>query len=201
MAITITEEELLKANTYMSIAAKESLTRYAAELCVEPVEIATSSGEAVPPRYRENRRLRQQFLYGILARYYLQRSFKEQEIEYTNPKTGAKALTAVRQLMDTEDYDEWAGSHVINQIERFKRGHSQEAANAAFDLLYDFKALEMMFLGAIRDELEKQNDFLPRVSDLLASQITPDSLQAMLGDIENMQAQIEEVRHGNHTEE
>ena len=201
MAITITEEELLKASTYISVAAKESLTRYAAELCVEPVEMKSGAGDALPPRYRENRRLRQQFMYGILGRYYLHREYKEQEIEYTDPATKKSAITAVKQLMDTEAYDEWAGSHVINQIERFKRGHSQEAANAAFDLLYDYRALEMMMMGAIRDELEKQNDLLPRIVDYMASTMTPEALQSMMGDIESMQQQLEGMKRHADTAE
>lgn len=194
MAIIIDEKDILNANTYIGLMQKDVLCRNIAELCVEPVEVKVN-GEAGPNRYRENRRFRQQFLYGVLAKFYLKKDFNEQEIEYTD-SNGKRTVTTVNYLMDTDDCNEWAASHVFNQIERFKRGYSKEVSNAAYDLLYDFKSFEMMLLGAIRDELEKENDLLGRVADYIFAQFSPENVQSALNEIESLQKQIEEVKNG-----
>ena len=46
----------------------------------------------------------------------------------------------------------------MNQLERLKKAADKTALNTIFDLLYDYKAIEMMLTGAIRDELEAHND-------------------------------------------
>lgn len=164
-AIEITAEDVKKAKTFTSIAAKEVLTRAVAHFCVEPVEINSEETGTLPPMFRENRKLRQQFQMGILANL-LGREYPLQTVKI-HGDDGAQEQ-GLAWCMDKDEYDKWAGSHVINQLERLKKGADKETANLVFDFLYDYKAIEMMVSGAIRDELEELNDPLNRVMRLLS---------------------------------
>lgn len=157
--IKITAEDIKNATTYTELGIKEVLARNIASLLMEPVEINVDGNSALPPMYRENRKLRQQYQMGILATM-LHR-------EYTLEKVKIKTDdgTEERQLawcMSADDYNVWASSHVMNQLERLKKGKDGVDVNKIFDLLYDYKALEMMLSGAIRDELEERNDLFNR---------------------------------------
>lgn len=70
--ITITEADLAKASTYIPIESKDRIARIVAAFCVEPAD-----GENGAPVYRENRKLRQMFLMGILAEMYLHRDYRD----------------------------------------------------------------------------------------------------------------------------
>ena len=84
--------------------------------------------------------------------------------------------------MQLSEYDDWAGSHVINQLERLKKDKTKKVSNTVYDLLYDYKAFEGMIFGAIRDELEARNDALHRAAAVLC-EITPDMIKNAVGEI------------------
>lgn len=157
--VEITAEDIQNATTFTSLSIKEVVARAIARLCIEPVEIISDDGEPLPTMFRENRKLRQQFQMGILANL-LGREITLQKLKIrTDDGVEEKALAW---CMDEDEYNEWAGSHVINQLERLKKGADKELANRVFDFLYDYKAIEMMISGAIRDELEAHNDLFNR---------------------------------------
>lgn len=152
--INITAEDIAKAVTYTDLEIKEVLARGIAQLCIEPVEVVSDDAEALPPMYRENRKLRAQFQMGILASL-LQREFTKQMVT-VHGEDGDKEQP-LAWCMDADDYRLWASSHVMNQLERMKKAKGADA-DRIFDLLYDYKAIEMTISGAIRDELEALND-------------------------------------------
>lgn len=169
-AITITEEEVANASTYVSLESKAEISKIIAIFCVEPVK--SEDGLVV---YRENRKLRQMFMMGILAEMYLHREYKMQTVKLE----GDEEAKEVRLLMDLDDYDVWASSHVMNQLERLKKDKTKKVSNYVYDLLYDYKAFENFVYGAIRDEIEKQNDPMRRAMALLGAALTPENLKAM----------------------
>lgn len=171
--ITITEADLAKASTYIPIESKDRIARIVAAFCVEPADAENGA-----PVYRENRKLRQMFLMGILAEMYLHRDYRIQRV-----KLGESGEEQdVRLLMQLSEYDDWAGSHVINQLERLKKDKTKKVSNTVYDLLYDYKAFEGMIFGAIRDELEARNDALHRAAAVLC-EITPDMIKTAVGEI------------------
>lgn len=100
--IKITAEDIKNATTYTELGIKEVLARNIASLLMEPVEINVDGNSALPPMYRENRKLRQQYQMGILATM-LHR-------EYTLEKVKIKTDdgTEERQLawcMSADDYN------------------------------------------------------------------------------------------------
>ena len=146
-SITITEKDILDAADYIPISVKEQFTRAVAFICLEPVEVKYDDAP-LPTMFRENKKIKAQYLMGILATL-LQKEFAVQKL------TSGEDLPM---CMDETDYDKWATSHVMNQLERLKKCKNQAVVNKLFDMLYDYKAFEMMLTGAIKDEVEVRND-------------------------------------------
>jgi hypothetical protein len=153
--INITAEDIKNASAYTSLPAKEVLTRSVAQFCIEPVEVKADDSTPLPPMFRENRKLRSQFMMGILASL-LGKEYTLQTVKIRGDESAEEHQLAW--CMDEDDYQLWASSHVMNQLERLKKSKDTETVNKVFDFLYDYKAIEMMLLGAIRDELDVAND-------------------------------------------
>lgn len=153
--VNITEKDIENAVLYTKLSGKEQIARSIGQLCVEPVEVVSNETETLPPMFRENRKLRQQFQMGILA-FLLRREYPQQTVKIKG-EDGASE-TPIALCMDEDCYDEWAESHVMNQLERLKKSSNKEMVNRIFDILYEYKAFELMISGAIRDELEVLND-------------------------------------------
>lgn len=182
--ITITEEDILGAQTYTPLSAKELLTRAIAALCVEPVEVKAEENESLPPMFRENRKLRHQFQMGILATL-LRREYPLQKVTYRHSEDGEEH--ELTWCMDEDEYDIWAMSHVMNQLERMKKSGNKTVVNRLFDLLYDYKAIELMLTGAIRDELEAHNDIFNRAMQFFSVSATQAAMNSLVeGELRNL---------------
>lgn len=153
-SVIITEDDILNAATYVGISIKEQFTRDVAVICLEPVNVEYD-GQPLPTMVRENKKIKAQYLMGTLATL-LQRDFPVQKLASGEELSGC---------MDEAEYDAWAGSHVMNQLERLKKSKNSEMVNHLFDLLYDYKAFEIMLNGAIKDELEVRNDVFNRAME------------------------------------
>ena len=173
--VTITPEDIEKARTYMPIGHKAAVTELMAQLCVRYVENEAHGADMqLPARAVEDRATRAQCLMGILAGWYFHKDFPTAGVSYRG-EDGSLVTKPIACCMDTATLDEWAGSHVINQLERLKK--EKKAANKVYDLLYDFRAFELMLNGAIRDELDKRNDPALRMSEMMAVQVSPEAMQ------------------------
>jgi len=182
--ITITEEDILNAQTYTPITAKELLARAVASLCIEPVEVKSNETDALPPMFRENRKLRHQFQMGILATL-LHREYALQKIRYSGED--ADSEHELTWCMDEDEYDLWAMSHVMNQLERMKKSANKVVVNRLFDFLYDYKAIELMLTGAIRDELEAHNDIFNRAMQFFSVSATQAAMNSLVeGELRNL---------------
>lgn len=192
--VTITAEDIANAMTFMPLASKEVLTRSMAVFCVEPVEVKGTDGEPLPTMFRENRKLRHQIQMGILATM-LNRNFELQSVKYrTEEGTAEEKLSW---CMDAAEYDKWASSHVVNQLERLKKCKDSETVNKVFDLLYDYKATELMLSGAIRDELEARNDVLNRAMQYLTNAAVQSAMDGLMnGEIRRALEEREEKKDG-----
>lgn len=188
--IIITEEDVLNANTYIPSADKEEFARNIAVLCAEPVEVRVGDADvALPNRARENRRLRHQFQMGLLATY-LRKDFHYQMVKFNGGEEAPLTM-----CMEASECDEWASSHVFNQLERIKKGKNHEAANKVFDLLYDYKSLESMISVAIRDELDAINDPLTRIMQYLITETSTEVLKKAMYEMgAQAEAEMKEIK-------
>jgi hypothetical protein len=168
-AINITEQDILNAAAYIDIGVKEEFTRAVAFACLEPVEVQ-NDGESLPTMFRENKKIKAQYLMGTLA-ILLQKPFEPQKLKSGEELSGC---------MSEADYNLWASSHVMNQLERLKKGKQGEVVNKLFDLLYDYKAIEMMLTGAIKDELEVRNDPFNRAMQFFSNSALQAAMDSMV---------------------
>lgn len=204
MAIIITEADIRKSRVYVPLKLKETLSRVIGHLCIEPVANPKSTAlQPMPNYYRENRMLRQQFMMGILAHCYLNRDYKLAEIGGFTSPDGGEMKRPLNFCMDGDDYDEWAGSHVINQLERMKKSKDRYAADnksytigdAVYDLLYDYKGFEKMILGAIQDELTMLNDPCDRLSSMMAMQTGPEVMETARAEMTKLFGSLRDAVH------
>lgn len=190
MAVEITREIIQNARTYMPIAAKERLAEEIAEWTVDPVEVSKEEFIPVPPVYKENRALKYMFLMGILCRYYLQIEFDCQSIRLME-----NGVHVGDQPIDfypsQEAYDKLAESVIMNQLERLKKSE-KDISNIIFDFLYDFKILENMVNGEIKDYVAQKNDVVSRVVETLGAVTSETNLKTLSENLNVLQKELAE---------
>jgi len=164
MCKAITEETLEKANTYVPLQKKLDFVTKSAESCFDFVEIAV--GDSRTRYYKESPGMKKRFLMGFLLKEYLHMSFEPIEGE--------------THLMYADEYDAYAGSHIINQLNRLKKS---ELRDKAFDLLADYQEVEKLFGAEIRSLLEAANEPVHRASvmlkELVEQSMTPDGMEEL----------------------
>ena len=179
--ITVTREMLTAASDYLPNAQKEAWVSANAPKCFDRLAI-TADGEAMPPMYMVNEGLKRRYLMAAFAGLYL--------------KQEAEADGENQALMSEADYDAWAGSHVFNQIERWKR--DAELRDKCFDLLADFKDLEKRFTAQIVGLLNVQNDAVMRQAEYSRNAVKElpavlEALKALQGGGESKEAEANGV--------
>ena len=170
--VEITREMLTAARDYVPLSEKEAWAAESAAKCFDRLEI-TAGGERLPAMYAVNSSRRSRYLMGALAGLYFGVSFDAEE--------GDPAL------MREDCYDAWAGGHVLNQLERWKR--DPEARNKCFDLAADFKDLEKRFSAQLMNLLNVQNDPVARQNELTAAAVR--ELPGVLGEIRALRGNSE----------
>lgn len=181
--ITITGGMIKKANTYIPVMEKQRMVEAIAPLCVAKVKLSyvptganDDEAKAAPDRHQEVKCLTNLFLMGILAHEYLRVPYEGDE-----PKEGYRHLQ-----MPANIYDQWAGSHVMNQLERLKK--DKELTEVIFDLMYDYKELRFLLTNEIETILGHNNDPVWRLMDAFNHAVTAE----VNGAIEPMIAQAKE---------
>ena len=188
--ITIREKDIEQAKDYMPVAVKEQMARLLSVLCIEEIpNPASTSAQPLPDLVRENRRMRQQCLYGVFVLWYMAKSEDLQMAEYLD-KTGEKHEQPINYCLSADATDRWAGSHVFNQIERMKRSKTN-ASEKAYDIMYDFKLFENIFLGAISDEIRGRNDPALRMVQLMNMQANPEDIKQLINSVEAYKTALE----------
>lgn len=195
--IIITEKDIKEAKTYMPISIKETMARLMAKLCLENIENPQSTEiQPLPGMSRENRMLRQQMTMGVLAQWYLGREIAQQKISFQG-KDGKTTESTVNFCVDVATFDNWAESHVMNQLERLKQSKTEGVRNKVFDLLFDLRCFENMLFGAIRDELEVRNDPCGRISQMMNMQASPETFEKALEVLRESEAVMKARRDGH----
>lgn len=194
MAVTITQEDVKKAKSYLPAETKEALARLMAKLCTRIVENDASTAETTLPPVRVEDRLRRlQCLNGVLCGFYFGGKFEK--LKLTLPKEdGGTEEREIEGVMSLEALDDWCSGHPKNQLERLKK--EKAVANKVYDILDDFKQFEIMLNSAIREELEMQNDPALRLSLMIAAQASPEAVRETLKTLEDLRDQTEGADNG-----
>ena len=182
MATTITIEDVKNARSYMPMLHKVAIANLMAKLCVNVVENdAANAPVHLPPMRVEDRARRLQCLHGVLAGWYFGGQFEKEKLAYKD-SDGKTQEREIELCMSIDALDKWLDGHPMNQLERLKK--DKQVANKVYDILYDFKAFELILNGAIHDEIEMANDPAIRIAEVLAVQTTPEQFKETLSMLE-----------------
>lgn len=174
----ITPEMVKRANCYVDLLTKSAIAAQGAKQCVTTVHIQLENTAApVPDRAQENVLVKARLMMGMLAAYYLKIPFEGQDDDLAMP---------------LNIYDQWAASHVMNQLERMKS--NAEVRDKVFDLLTDFKEWQKMLNTEIYALLKHRNDTCTRILEMMEKQSTPEAFQNAVGEIQRLQDEIQKIR-------
>lgn len=179
--LKLTPEELIfRARSYLPMAQKREFVERVAPKCVNLVSLgAAENGEKqnvmLPDMHMENTERKARFLMGALVKLYLKIDFDGAEGD--------------PDLLSWDDYDRFAGNHVINQIERMKS--DRDVRDKCFDLLQDYRVLEKMLNTEVYGMLQVQNDPLTRFLAYMQMTTTPENIRKMQEQTEKLQAELQ----------
>lgn len=177
--IIITEEAFAGMRDYVPLREKLRFLDEAADGCFDRMELKIAVGAdslPMPPLYKENAGLKARMLMGAFVRLYVGAEFEADE--------------RCPWLMSEAEYDRWAGSHVMNQIRRFKKKDGA-LRDKAYDLLADWAELEQRFGYEVRAMLEVMNEPVSRMMMAAQQQTTPEVLQNLKNEMERAQKELE----------
>lgn len=194
-SVNITPEIVASAKSYVPVSEKQMVSRAVAFFCCEAVQPDGGDSMAELPKLplmvQENRKLRQQFQMGILADY-LGAEYPFEVAEMTDPD-GKKQESPLVHCMAEEEYDRWAASHVMNQMERLKKSKESGVADKVFDILYDYKNYENMISVAIRDYMDQMNNGFNRVAQYVSMFASEEMSQAVMKSLMQSKEEVHEA--------
>lgn len=173
MAKQVTEEIVRNANVYIPLKLKASLAKNLANECIEKIEVEYKD-EMLPPIYKENQEKRMLVGMIVLLREYLKLLDKEE-----------KQFTSV-------DYDEWGGSGILNQLNRYKSSKDAEVRDKAYDILDDYREFYRMLGAEINAQTAVKNDLIYRALQYFDGKMTPEYFEQSLKDLRDVQMEAEE---------
>lgn len=141
----LTRELMQKANTYMPLVQKTILAEMIARMCLKTVKPLNEKDTVddfliIPAVVGEDNYKKECMLLNTLLSHYF---------DIKIPK------------MTADVYDKYMGSHIVNQLERYK--NDKEFQHKAFDILTDYKTIRRMVESELYNLKIKENDLAERV--------------------------------------
>lgn len=164
--IIITKDIIDNATDYVPLQLKAEIAESIAQSCTANVAMSRvgKNGEQNPLPYRcqERQLVTNLYMMGILAREYLHIPYDgEDDSVEDNPYYGL--------MMPANTYDLFAGSHILNQLEKLKG--DKDCRDKVFAILYDYRQFQRMVLDEIRCIVEHRNDVVYRLLEALESDV------------------------------
>ena len=169
MARQLTEDNIRHASTYLPLNQKARMAKKFAEDCIEKVELKYKD-EILPPMYKENVQMRMLWGLCVLLTSYLKVFDKESGEDFRSA-----------------DYDEWGGTAVLNQLNRFKSSKDAEVRDKAYDILDDYREFYGMLGKEINSILSAKNDLMLRALAYFDGKRTPEYFEQSLKDLRDVQ--------------
>ena len=173
MAKQLTEEIIRNAETYIPISQKITMAKNFAAECIEKVEIKHKD-EVLPPVYKENVQMRMLWGMFVLLNSYL-RIYESEDGKFRN-----------------SDYDEWCGTAILNQLNRFKSSKDAVVRDKAYDILDDYREFYSVLGKEINALLTSKNDLILRVLQYMDGKMTPEYFEQSLKDLRDVQEEAME---------
>ena len=183
---TITEQDILNANSSIPLVTKWALARFIAEMSLEKKQLVIREKGvdtiALPDMYQRRTMLENQFKIGVFVKEYMGVEF--------DPVHGNDGKP-VPYLMAADEADQW--SNFEAQLDRLKRSKVPGVADRCYDILNDYHAFVRMVSIEIEQELQVKNDILGRAAWFLShlvGKLTPEELLKNMGEISEMANEI-----------
>lgn len=171
----ITEEMIQNAEDYIPLAEKSAYAMLCAPLCTKELEFdgGVNSENAIPlPTIKGEEP-------GVKAlavmRFFLSHYLK---IELPDDFTD-------------KEYDKYAGSHIFNQVERFK---GTPLKDKVFDILADFKEFKKILDAHIANEILRNNEPIERLQCFLTVNTSPETIKNAFAEMNETLGEIEKAK-------
>ncbi len=177
----LTEQDVLNANSYVPILAKTAFVEEVASKCFDKIRVGAKSPAVnmdMPYLYKENSQTKSRYLMFALVKLYLRKDVDPVKNEQF--------------LMAADDYDRWAGGHVLNQLERLKKKGTAEVKDKVYDLLQDYRDLERRLNVEVYGLLNAMNDPVSRFALASSMQMTPEALEEQRKELEKVMETLRE---------
>lgn len=181
--VVIKEEQMKNAVSYAPARTKEEFVEYCCRRCLSTSNIDLGIGEnsAMPSMFIEDTFVKSRYLMTALCVLYL-----------GIPRNNIAREDGDDWLMTTAEYDRYAMSHIVNQIERMKS--NAELRDKAFDVLRDYRDLEKRLNTSIYNMMSVMNDPINRLFQKLAFDMSPEALEAQKKELERIQQEMEDLK-------
>lgn len=166
----ITEDMMRKAESYLSLSAKEAIVQTVLPGCVKRIfdydyekDAYQTKEDDLPttmPMYGEDTAFKSRVVLGTVLHFYLGIDIGE------------------NLSIEPDVYDLYAGSHIMNQIERFKA--NPELKSKSFDMLADIRDFEKRLNCAVYSLLQLKNDVGGRVLNALGVMMSQEALENVI---------------------
>ena len=184
-------QDVERARSYVPIAEKTAFAERVSRKCRYAVRLGVQdNGEtlgAIPDMHMENTEKKARYMMGALVKLYLNGEFAGVEDDELLPSW--------------DEYDQMAGAHLLNQIERLKGDKS--VRDKCFDLMQDYRTLEKMVNAELYSTLQVENDPVSRLLAFLQTATTPEKMQELTRQAEAVKTEMDayikerESRHEN----
>lgn len=184
--LNLAEETVLNANSYAPISIKEEFVEHCVARCLQKITVNLSEdGTAMPNMYEEDTFLRSRYMMAAFVRIYLGLPTEVQEED--------------EWLMSVPEYDKWAGSHILNQLERMKG--KADLRDKVFDMLRDYRDLEKRLSTAIYSKLNAMNDPANRIFLKIQMDTSEEALANQKKELEDMMSEFQKLKEEHEQEE
>lgn len=176
--IKLTEKDIETANSYVGLEAKEIFVDECMKQCLAAVDVGLSTekeSDSMPNMFMESTFRKSKYLLTAFVKLYLK---QDVETEDGDPW-----------LMTTKAYDEWAGSHVLNQMERMK--DKKELRDKCFDILKDYRDIERRLSTAVKGYIAILNDPINRMFQKAYMENSETALEEAKKEIEKLKEEME----------
>lgn len=182
MAFVITKEMIEKANSYMPMEEKISLSKIIAEKCVDIIPqprknpVSDRANKILSLPEGELPSLKSMLTLSVLLGFYLDIDIDAE---------GKNAMTFA-------SYDEYAGSHPLNQLDRLKS--NAEIRDKVYDLVADFKEFKKMVDTEIYNIRAYRNDPLVRLAATVGLYLTKENLAKLKDNLTQATEQLQQAQ-------
>lgn len=193
--VELTEEDILRANTYLPLLDKTAMAQVLAPACIQKLNLSipvkkteadeTAKDDAfsipIPDMYREDTLARTLTSAFVLLYFYLKRP------DITSQYDPNKGM-----MLSANDYDRYP--NLLTQVERMKASSKdREVRDRVYALLADYKDFEKRLGAEIYSLLSVQNDICTRITQMMTMQTNPETLKSALELADNLSGTAKEL--------